>query len=57
MGDQMSQTKRFQILYKGVLAEVHLTHVKAKARAFELAKEKGWDVDFIQIKDLLQSPT
>ena len=52
----MSQTKRFQILYKGVLAEVHLTHVKAKARAFELAKEKGWDVDFIQIKDLLQSP-
>lgn len=46
--------KRYQIIFRGMLAEAHLTHVKAKARAFELAKEKGWPIDEIQVKDTLK---
>lgn len=45
--------RRFQILYKGVLAEAHLTHVKAKARAFELITQKGWNVSDVRIIDTL----
>lgn len=42
---------RYQILYKGNLADSNITERGAKAKAFQLIKDKEWDVKYVQVVD------
>lgn len=45
--------KRYQVLYQGRLAVSCITKAGAQAKAFQMAKEKGWNVAQIEVKELI----
>lgn len=45
--------KRYQVLYRGKLAVETNIRSKAESTGWQLAKDKGWNVADIEIKDIL----
>ena len=46
--------KPYMILYRGQLADRKLTRRGAEARAYELAKEKGWEIKELEVREECQ---